>query len=872
MLSHDYEHLLHAHGLVPAERGVWAVVGHATGDFGWKLHLSSIQADAPALLRAVLPILARHGVPFKIARDSDLLGMLNEGTLGSTQIGKFATVYPGTPRLGVDLAAELIAATQAFRGPRIVTDLHLGAVVYARYGSFNPRMVRDRLGQYAPSDGNHQGGYRVPFALPEGIDNPFAAYVAERRATPAAPAPIGPGYLIVDVLQTHAKGSVFKAIDLRDRESVATVVLKEGRRHCMSDMHGRDMWDRLRNQAAAHGALAGKAPVPSAGPLFEHGGSLYLPLDHVDGRDFGARPATPYGRLTPSDRRRLLSELVEIAAAIRDLHGQGYVHRDLSMRNIRVTADGCIALLDLEISQRVGDGSVPPLLQGTPGFVSPRQLAGELPSFGDDVYAFGAVMLCALTGLDPQRVLYARPADRARQIRILSGAPESLCRLTAACVSIDEVERPDWGAIRSDLVAASAETQPTGASVPEPAPRDYRPIVDAGLRWLVLGAPRDEQSQMWRSPDLDSSEHGSLKLVHGYRVYRSTNRGVAGVVYTLAKLHRFGFGTLGAADEIGAAVDWLLDHQPTPDDQMVGLHFGEAGVAVAMAEAIATGLIERGPWLSPYMREALSGPLDWPDLTHGAAGQGLAALACSDLLGDGALAELAGRCADHLVAAQRPDGSWVLPSGVPAMAGATYSGFAHGVAGIVAFLATYARRASSSAAREAAERGGQWLLDQARPGRGGLYLWWPMRIDEEQAWTWWCHGAPGIALGLLALYKLTGDDRYVGAVRACLRAQPFEVRHANMSQCHGLSGLGEILLEAHRVLDEPEWLDRAQAIGRVLACLAREAPDGASWLVENPYQPTPDLMIGSGGVVHFLARLTHGPDPAFRLPLMPGED
>lgn len=90
-----------------------------------------------------------------------------------------------------------------------------------------------------------------------------------------------------------------------------------------------------------------------------------------------------------------------------------------------------------------------------------------------------------------------------------------------------------------------------------------------------------------------------------------------------------------------------------------------------------------------------------------------------------------------------------------------------------------------------------------------------------------------------------------------------------MSQCHGLSGLGEILLDAHNILGEREWLDRARVIGSLLAQLAREAPNGASWLVENPFQPTPDLMIGCAGVVHFLARLSSGPDPTFRFPLMP---
>ena len=84
-----------------------------------------------------------------------------------------------------------------------------------------------------------------------------------------------------------------------------------------------------------------------------------------------------------------------------------------------------------------------------------------------------------------------------------------------------------------------------------------------------------------------------------YRLYRSANRGVAGVVYLLARLARHGYLAESARARVGQAVDWLLTHAPTSDDQLPGLHFGEAGVAVALAEAVRSGLIDEGTWLKP---------------------------------------------------------------------------------------------------------------------------------------------------------------------------------------------------------------------------------------------------------------------------------
>jgi hypothetical protein len=864
----DYHGLLAGHGLAPVLRGVWSMVGGTSRHYGWKLHLSSVQVEAARLIAVVAPLLGRRGVAFKAARDEHILGMLNEGALGATQVGKFMTIYPADDVEALDLTAALVAATAGFSGPAIVTDLWLGSIVHARYGPFSPPSRRDRLGLYVEADPDHpKAGYTVPFALPDGIDNPFAATLPPQPEPPSRQVgPIGPGYLVVDALQHHAKGSVLKAIDLRSQRDVGLVVLKEGRPRCLCDVHGRDMGDRLANQARAHRALADTVAVPAAQPLFEHRGSVYLPLDFVEGRDFGALPATPFYRLSPAAQTSLLGELRSVVATIARLHEAGYVHRDLSMRNIRITEAGEAVLIDLEISHRLGDPA-PPFTQGTAGFVSPQQLANETPATADDIFALGAVMICATTGMDPQRVLHARTGDRPAQLRAL-GMPAPLAAIAGLCIDEDAARRPTIAAIAATLDALAGGA--VAAVQDDPAP-DYRIATRGGLRWLIDGAPRDE-SGMWQSPDLDSGEHASLKLVHGYRTYRSTNRGVAGVVYLIAKLHRFGFDVPGGRERVAQAVDWLLAHHGTPDDQLPGLHFGEAGVAVAIAEAIAAGLIERGPWTPLYMAEALAGPLDWPDLTHGAAGQGLAAMACAELLGEPDLVRHADRCVDYLIGTQAADGSWVLPDGVAAMSHGTYTGYAHGVAGMAAFLAAYARGTGDNNAAQAAERAGAWLSAEANSG-GSMSLWWPMRIGEADAWRWWCHGGPGIALAFLALHALTGDARHAATARAALRVHPRDPRYPNMTQCHGLSGLGDIYLEAHRALGEDEWHDRAEAVARLLANLARNGDGGGdgqcNWLAENPYQPTPDLMIGSGGIMHFLARMALGNPHDFRFALLP---
>ena len=853
---------------LPAKRvGVWAHVGMPDRPHGWKLHLSSVQAEAEALMERIVPCLKSHDVPFKVAADAAILGLLNEGLLGATQVGKFATIYvdeiadPGP----VDLVADLIRVTQGFTGPRIVTDMHLGSIVYARYGEFAGRKRRNRLGLFETLDEDEPlVRYQVPFEVPEGVEG------SERFQTVSLPAEtdphqlLGGRFLLAGKLSDHAKGPVYLALDMQSQTDVRKVVLKQGRSGCMSDPEGRDIRDRLRHQARLSETLSDTLAVPQLTAVFDEGPDTYLALEFVGGYGLSTYTGTPFHLRDAAGAEQLLHDLAATAAAIEALHAEGYAHRDLTPNNIRMF-NGQAILIDLELAYPLASSDVP-FSQGTVGFISPGQKRGDPPTTADDVYSFASVAAALLTGF-PGHQLPAGTPDAGVRLARLSGASAQLCAVLAKGLALTPDDRPTIAELRRALDEAAGDPSPADREAPSSERLVEQAI--AGCEWILGDAARSQDNAMWLSPALEAAHTPTGAPVVDWRVYRSANRGVAGVLYMLARSVRCGL--LDGSDMAGTinnAVDWLLAHEDTSDDQLPGLHFGEAGVAVALCETISAGLIEPGPWTKPYLRQVFASQPNWPDLSHGSAGQGLGALICAYHLSEPWLAEASDQYAEHLRATQDDDGGWALPDGVREMVGQSFTGFAHGAAGVVYFLAAHASARSDSASLDAALLAADWLLDEASPTASGSGLSWTITPDTTDAWTWWCHGAPGIALAFLALYRATSDELYAGTARAALRSIPMSVRPANLSQCHGLAGLVEMLLEGHDVLGDKAMQQQAVGFAGLLAELAVPMSCGSAWHVENAHAFEPDLMTGAAGIVHALARAATQDRSSLGMPLL----
>jgi serine/threonine protein kinase len=830
------------------------MVGNPTLVAGWKLHVSATVTGVDRLFQRVLPCLARHRAHFKMAADRDTIVQLNAGNFGEVQIGKVITVYPRNDREAVDLARELIHHTRGIVGPGIATDLHLGGAIYARYGSVRPRITHDRFGEPTDLIPDGSGNWipdlrKVPFSCPPGIALPFpTAAPAQTPAQNRRRRLLAGRYFVTDVLRPGLAGSVLRAIDLGNASKPAACVLKQARPHCSADELGRDRRARLRHEGEVLARLRGLAGIASAGEYFEEEDIGYLPIAYVPGQALGTLvyqfvAGRSWRCARGHAKRRLLRHAAQLVRRLRSAHALGVIHRDIAPGNVWIGNDDRVYLLDWEGAHVMGS-RMPAFRLGTPGF-SDLSRERRSPAPCDDWQACGRVLAFMLTGLDPAAVVHGRPPELAARLARLAELPGARLIELLARTLADEPSGELDGAALLGAITSLAHAGPARRR------RSTAPLFTSASHDSVLAEGLETLSAELRT---------RLDRLRVRRNHEATeidaHSGIAGMLYLLAAAH--GARVANLDKTLGErAVRALMAGTPvTPD--LPGLVHGRAGRALAVAAAVQAGCVSANDGLRTHLAGALAGRLDWPDFTHGAAGQGFAALACARRVGMPRLATGAAECAAYLVRTQDPEGAWTLPEGAPGASGERYTGFAHGTAGMMGFLGSYAALAADAAADAAWRRAEAWLVGRARRGRGGRWQW-PQSDSRPAPSSWWCHGAPGIALGWLCVAQAQGTRAIAEeCLRGALGASPPKLRSDTLSQCHGLAGVGEVYLDAHRVLEEECWRERAADIADVLLALFR----GRS---RQPWHYSPDeppaaahgLMLGTAGILHFLLRYHH---------------
>ncbi|MFJ3490925.1 serine/threonine-protein kinase [Leifsonia aquatica] len=173
----------------------------------------------------------------------------------------------------------------------------------------------------------------------------------------------------------------------------------------------------------------------------------FLVMELVDGQDLRSR--LDEGPLPPEQVATLTADVAEALAVV---HGAGMVHRDLKPANILLATSSVpgrapiVKLADFGIAHLLGADRVTTAgtVIGTAGYLSPEQLRGADPGPAADVYAFGLVVLEALTGVRqyPGTPVEAVAARAAHDPSVPADLPDGWRGMLLAMTSADQDLRP----------------------------------------------------------------------------------------------------------------------------------------------------------------------------------------------------------------------------------------------------------------------------------------------------------------------------------------------------------------------------------------------------------------------------------------------
>jgi hypothetical protein len=495
---------------------------------------------------------------------------------------------------------------------------------------------------------------------------------------------------------------------------------------------------------------------------------------------------------------------------------------------------------------------------------------GPAPDPAVDRFALGAMLVHLVLGAPPAFLSDERGAGRTLSERI------------SGLLALAQDDRPligQWWPLLTGLCEADPDRRwtlaqaadflrdepATDPAVATPAPPDdaaVRAVIADGLDHLV-STMRPDADWLWETDGFGATTD-PLNVQYG----------AAGVLAVLARAAEHGHAQ--AADALPVVTGWIRDRLDRVPRLLPGLYFGRAGTAWALRAAAE---LVRDEELAARAEEfALRLPVRWrqPDVCHGAAGAGLAQLRLWQLSGRAEFLDRARQCADDLAEAARQteDGVfWPVPDDLDsALAGAWHFGFAHGVAGVGAFLLAAGQACGEPRYLELADAAGRTLDAAAAVDEvTGAATW---RTDRNRAVSGsdmllhWCNGASGVGTFLVRLAAAQRDDATAARYRELVHGAALAVHRARFvsspAACHGLAGNGQFLLDAAadaeragrpQVADYRRW---AEDLGAVL--VARAAWSGGRLVVPDETGMRIGAGYGTGmaGALDFLLRLSRG--------------
>jgi tRNA A-37 threonylcarbamoyl transferase component Bud32 len=275
-----------------------------------------------------------------------------------------------------------------------------------------------------------------------------AVRLRTRRSAPRAARIrwLGSRYRLRRVLGDGGMGTVYEAEDSMLKTRVAVKVLHPelGR--------DRDAITALKDEARTTMQLSHRYIVRLY-DVRKTGTRYYLVMEYVDGE-------TLYQFMQVHRRLPLETVLQLLAAAAEALdyaHRRGILHNDLKPANIMIDAEGVPKIIDFGVACAVDTAIHADYIMGTPDYMSPEQLAGDVLDARTDIYALATICYELLSGCDafPDDVDKANAAKHTPPR--LEGFPDALADVLQRAMAHDRTQRyPDIVSFSEAFLSAAS--------------------------------------------------------------------------------------------------------------------------------------------------------------------------------------------------------------------------------------------------------------------------------------------------------------------------------------------------------------------------------------------------------------------------------
>lgn len=557
--------------------------------------------------------------------------------------------------------------------------------------------------------------------------------------------------------------------------------------------------------------------------LVEYGeweGNHYMVMEWCKGASCD-EVSEKYRNLTdPDNLYHLLAIICNILEAYSFIHKKGVVHSDIHPRNVLVTEEGNVKIIDFGISSF--DGAPENAARGGVGFFFEPEYALSVvnrtiqppASFLGEQYGLSALLYQLLTG--KQYLNFSLEKEVVFK-QIAENPP-----IPFSCYDLDidpGIEKAIFRGLSknpADRFPSISEFADCFLMIKKRIERQ-KPALEA-TKYSKAAFNEALMGRLgWDGPLIDKG----LQLPPTC----SVNYGAAGIAYMFYRLAclKNDPDLLALADVwINRAHAFLKDEdraffskeiEITPETvghtsiyhSASGVYLVQALISKAMGDL--NGFYNA---VSGFVAEA-SKPCENLDVTVGLSSNLIGCTLLWDLL----RSEKALQREVKKLGNQSQQQIWNILDGYPAIAEdnpLVYRGIAHGWAGVLYATLLWSHRSGGPLPKQFHTRLDQ-LIDLRIEENG--YLRWNLTNNSDESWPGWCHGAAGYAFLWMLLYNVTAEKRYLTFAQQSVRYfLENDLEDLNGSLCCGMSGQAYALLSIYRTTQDEYYLKEAKALAR----------------------------------------------------------